>query len=37
MPDEDYFRLAHPPILEYPDTEDTDDMDTYKVYINRNK
>ena len=30
-PDEDYFRLARPPPLNYPDNEDTDDIDTYEV------
>lgn len=31
-PDEDFWRVAHPPPLDYPDTDDTDDTDTYKDY-----
>jgi len=32
FPDEDFFRIPHPPPLNYPDTEDTDDTDTVKDY-----
>ncbi|EWS73300.1 hypothetical protein TTHERM_000470561 (macronuclear) [Tetrahymena thermophila SB210] len=31
-PDEDYWRVAHPPPLDYPDTDDTDDTETFKDY-----
>lgn len=31
-PDEDHYRISHPPPLEYPFVEDTDDLDTYEHY-----
>ncbi|CAD8056116.1 unnamed protein product [Paramecium primaurelia] len=31
-PDEDHWRITHPPPLNYPDSEDTDDTDTYQDY-----
>jgi len=31
-PDEDNWKIPHPPPLNYPDTEDTDDTDTYNDY-----
>eukprot|EP01017_Pseudomicrothorax_dubius_P024192 TRINITY_DN2574_c0_g1_i1.p1 TRINITY_DN2574_c0_g1~~TRINITY_DN2574_c0_g1_i1.p1 ORF type:complete len:258 (+),score=64.90 TRINITY_DN2574_c0_g1_i1:122-895(+) len=34
-PDEVHYRVARPPPLDYPDTEDTDDTETYQDYLSK--
>jgi hypothetical protein len=33
FPDETYWRKSHPPPLDFPDEDDTDDTKTYKDFI----
>lgn len=31
-PDEDYWKIGHPPPLDFPDADDTNDTETYQDY-----